>query len=161
MYASSILHWMKCTDSKIYWFNQRGFSSSLIRVSPEVGSPGLVHRLHKDALRSFYSVILGSSMDTRQLQSQLTLHSRQEKEGNAKGQGCKVGGLLFPLEDFSESSIYLYYVTRAMALFCLFSFWLHWVFIAMHGLSLVAASRLSSCGSRALQHRLSSCGARA
>ena len=64
-------------------------------------------------------------------------------------------------------------------------FWLHWVFIAVHGLSPVEASRghswlrcagfslrwplllrsmgsrhvgLSSCGSRALQCRLSSCG---
>ena len=74
-------------------------------------------------------------------------------------------------------------------------FWLHWVFVAMHGLSLVAASRdysslwcpgfslqwllllqstgsrragfsscgtrLSSCGSQALERRLSSCGAQA
>ena len=57
--------------------------------------------------------------------------------------------------------------------------WLHWVFIAVHGLSLVVASggysslqcagfsldppgpRLSSCGLRALEHRLSSCGAQA
>ena len=67
-------------------------------------------------------------------------------------------------------------------------FWLRWVFVAAHGLSLVAASRgylslpcvgfsccraralgarasgvvacgLSSCGSRALEGRLSSCGA--
>ena len=67
-------------------------------------------------------------------------------------------------------------------------FWLHLVFVAVRGLSLVAASggysslwwllllqstalgmwdsvvaahRLSSCGLRALEHRLSSCGARA
>ena len=67
-------------------------------------------------------------------------------------------------------------------------FWLLWVFIAVHGLSLVAASRgysslqcmgfslrwllllrstgsrctgFSSCGSRALECRLSNCGARA
>ena len=54
-------------------------------------------------------------------------------------------------------------------------FWLCWVFVAAHGLSLVAASGgcsvlrstgctragFSSCGSRALEHRLSSCGARA
>ena len=67
-------------------------------------------------------------------------------------------------------------------------FWLHWVFAAVHGLSLVAASRgysfsrcagfslqwllllqstgsrctgFSSCGSQALEHRLSSCGTRA
>ena len=65
-------------------------------------------------------------------------------------------------------------------------FWLHWVFVAVHGLSLVAASGgysmctgfslrwllllrstgsrcagFSSCGSRALERRLSSCGARA
>ena len=73
-------------------------------------------------------------------------------------------------------------------LFYLFSFWLHWVFIAVHGLSLVAVSRgysplqytgfslrrllllwsigstcagFSSCGSRALERRLSSCGPRA
>ena len=65
-------------------------------------------------------------------------------------------------------------------------FWLHWVFVAAHGLSLVAASGgysslwcvgfslwwllllqsrgsrhvgFSSCGSRALERRLSSCGA--
>ena len=68
----------------------------------------------------------------------------------------------------------------------LFIFWLHWVFVAVHGLSLVAVIRgyssmrcvgfslwwllllwsmgsrhvgFSSCGSRALEHRLSSCGA--
>ena len=61
-------------------------------------------------------------------------------------------------------------------------FGLRWVFVAVRGLSLVAASGgysslrstalgtrasivvahgLSSCGSRALEHRLSSCGARA
>ena len=67
-------------------------------------------------------------------------------------------------------------------------FWLRWVFVAAHGLSLVAESwgysslrcagfslwwllllrsagsrhaGFSSCGSRALEHRLSSCGARA
>ena len=67
-------------------------------------------------------------------------------------------------------------------------FWLHWVFVAVHGLSLVAVSGgysslwcagflwwwllllrstgsrrtgFSSCGSRALEHKLSSCGARA
>ena len=53
-------------------------------------------------------------------------------------------------------------------------FWLHWVFIAARGLSLVAAHGLlllwstgsrhvdvSSCGSQALERRLSSCGARA
>ena len=72
-------------------------------------------------------------------------------------------------------------------LFILFiSFWLHWVFVAAHGLSLVVASRgysslwctgfsfwwlvllwstcsrragFSSCGSWALERRLSSCGA--
>ena len=71
---------------------------------------------------------------------------------------------------------------------CLFIFWLHWVFIAARGLSLVAASGdysslrcagfslqwllllrstgsrhsgFSSCWSRALERRLSSCGARA
>ena len=68
-----------------------------------------------------------------------------------------------------------------------FYFWLHWVFVAAHGLSLVVLSGgysllwcvgfslrwllvaehglqahgLSSCGSRALERRLSSCGARA
>ena len=67
-------------------------------------------------------------------------------------------------------------------------FWLSWIFVAAHGLSLVVASRgyssllcvgfslqwllllwstgsrhagFSSCGSRALERRLSSCGARA
>ena len=65
-------------------------------------------------------------------------------------------------------------------------FWLRWVFVAAHGLSLVAASGgyssvwyfslrwllllwstgsrhagFSSCGTRALEHRLSSCGTRA
>ena len=70
----------------------------------------------------------------------------------------------------------------------LFYLWLSWVFVAMHGLSLVAASGrysslrcrgfslrwllllqstgsrhvgFSSCGSRALDSRLSSCGAQA
>ena len=69
-----------------------------------------------------------------------------------------------------------------------FFFWLHWVFVAGHGLSLAAVSRgysslrcagfslrwllllrstgsrregFSSCGSQALDHRLSSCGTRA
>ena len=73
-------------------------------------------------------------------------------------------------------------------LFYLIYFWLCWVFIAEHGLSLVAASGgysslrctgfslrwllllrstgsrhvgFSSCGSQALERRLSSCGARA
>ena len=73
-------------------------------------------------------------------------------------------------------------------LFHLFYFWLRWVFVAAHGLSLAAASGgysslrcagfslrwllllqsmgsrhggFSSCGSRALECRLSSCGARA
>ena len=71
-------------------------------------------------------------------------------------------------------------------LFIYFYFWLHWVFIAVHGLSLVVASGgysllwcvgfpswwllllqstgsrsvgFRSCGSRALERRLSSCGA--
>ena len=70
----------------------------------------------------------------------------------------------------------------------LFIFWLRWVFVGVHGLSLVAASGgrsslrcagfswrwllllrgmgsrgtgFSSCGIRALEHRLSSCGAQA
>ena len=64
----------------------------------------------------------------------------------------------------------------------LFYFWLHWVFVAAHGLSLVVqagatvccgawalgtqasvvvARGLSSCGSWALERRLSSWGARA
>ena len=61
----------------------------------------------------------------------------------------------------------------------IYLFWLCWVFVAAHGLSLIVASRgysccraqalgawasvvgvcgLSSCGSRAVEHRLSSCG---
>ena len=73
------------------------------------------------------------------------------------------------------------------SLFLFLFFWLCWVFVAVHGLSLVAASGgyfslccagllrwllllrsmgsrhagFSSCGSWALEHRLSSCGARA
>ena len=77
---------------------------------------------------------------------------------------------------------------KSFVLFYFFNFWLHWVFVAAHGLSLVAASRghsslwcagpslqwplplqstgsrhvgLSSCGSQAPVHRLSSCGSRA
>ena len=72
-------------------------------------------------------------------------------------------------------------------LFIYFYFWLHWVFVAARGLSLVVVSRgnsslpcsgfslrwlllwstgsrrvgFSSCGPGALEHRLSSCGARA
>ena len=72
-------------------------------------------------------------------------------------------------------------------LLVLIYFWLHWVFVAVRGRSLVVASRgysllwcagfslwwlllwstgsrragFSSCGSRALEHRLSSCGTRA
>ena len=70
----------------------------------------------------------------------------------------------------------------------LFIYWLHWVFVAVRGLSLVVVSKgyssfqcmsfslqwlllfqsmdsrhmvFSSCGSWALEHRLSSCGAQA
>ena len=44
-------------------------------------------------------------------------------------------------------------------------FWLCWVFLAVRGLLIAVASLaentgLSSCGSRALEHRLSSCGTR-
>ena len=82
----------------------------------------------------------------------------------------------------SANAIYLFWF--------FFFFWLHWVFVAVHGLSPVAASGgysllqcagfsccgalalgmqasvvvargLSSCGSRVLECRLSSCGARA
>ena len=56
-----------------------------------------------------------------------------------------------------------------------FFFWLRWVFVAAHGLSLVAArgatlscgaqashcGGFSCCGARALERRLSSCGAQA
>ena len=44
----------------------------------------------------------------------------------------------------------------------LFYFWLHWVFVAAHELSLVAASGgYSSCGARASHCGGFSCGARA
>ena len=77
-------------------------------------------------------------------------------------------------------SVSLLLTTSISILF--FFFCLRWVFIAVHGLSLVAASGgysslhsmalgmqasvvvacgLSNCGSWALEHRLSSCGARA
>ena len=43
-----------------------------------------------------------------------------------------------------------------------FVFWLHWVFVAAHGLSLVAASGgYSSCGARASHCGGFSCGAQA
>ena len=80
--------------------------------------------------------------------------------------------------------IFIYLLFELIYFMYLF-FWLHWVFIAVHGLSLVVASRgyswlqcvgfslrwllllrstgsrrvgFSSCGSRALECRLSSCG---
>ena len=87
------------------------------------------------------------------------------------------------------TSLVLIFFFLYIYLFILFIyFWLHWVFVAAHGLSLLAASGgysssqcmgfslwwllllqstgsrcvgLSSCGSRALEHRLSSCGTRA
>ena len=79
---------------------------------------------------------------------------------------------------FFYNEFYFYYL--------FFYFWLHWVFVAVRGLSLVVVSRgysslwcagfslwwllslqsmgsrcvgFSSCGSWALEHRLSSCGA--
>ena len=79
--------------------------------------------------------------------------------------------------------IYIYIYIYIFNLFISFIyFWLHWVFVAAGGLSLVAVSRgyslqcmgfsmwwllllwsrdFSSCGSRALERRLSSCGAQA
>ena len=86
---------------------------------------------------------------------------------------------------WSES---FFFFNKFIYLFIYFYFWLRWVFVAAHGLSLVAASRVysslrcadfslrwllllqsmgsrrvsfSSCGSWALERRLSSCGARA
>ena len=82
---------------------------------------------------------------------------------------------------------YFFFLTKFIYLFII-SFWLHWVFIAARGLSLVAASGgysslpcvgfslqwllllrstgsrrtgFSSCGLRALEHRLSSYNSRA
>ena len=73
--------------------------------------------------------------------------------------------------------IFLFFI-----IYFIYLFWLRWVFVAVCGLSLVAASGgfsccgawalgarasvvvlhgLSSCGSRALERRLSSCGAQA
>ena len=87
-------------------------------------------------------------------------------------------------KDFFKRFIYYYYYFK----FYFIYFWLHQVFVAVLGLSLVAASGgycslrcmgfslwwllllwstgsrrvgFSSCGSRALEHRLSSCGTRA
>ena len=85
------------------------------------------------------------------------------------------------IEPNSEQAIILFFFINL-----LIYLWLHWVFVAEHGLSLVAVSRgysslwcvgfslrwlllfwstgsrhagFSSCGSRALERRLSSCGA--
>ena len=82
----------------------------------------------------------------------------------------------------------LFYLFKKNKFIYLIYFWLHWVFIAARGLSLVVMSRgysslwcagfslrwllllrsagsryagFSSCGSQALEHRLSSCSARA
>ena len=92
--------------------------------------------------------------------------------------------------DLAQGLILLvfFFLNRFIYLFIYLIFWLCWVFIAAHGLSLVAASRgcsslrcagfslwwllllrstgsrrvgLSSCGSRALERRLRSCGSRA
>ena len=88
------------------------------------------------------------------------------------------------LDTYSEICIYIISFLKYLFIY----FWLHWVFVAALGLSLVAASGcysllrcagfslwwllllrstgsrragFSSCGSRALQRRLSSCGTRA
>ena len=85
-----------------------------------------------------------------------------------------------------SSSVHLLMGAQRSLFFFLFIFWLHWVFVAACGLSLVAASGgysslwcvgfslrwllllrstgsrhtgFSSCGSQPLEHRLSSCGA--
>ena len=45
----------------------------------------------------------------------------------------------------------------------IFYFWLHWVFVAVHGLRIAVASLIAEHGawaSVAVAHRLSSCGAR-
>ena len=70
----------------------------------------------------------------------------------------------------------MYFMSMLLFFFKFFKFifWLRWVFVAMHcafsscggvwalgtRASVVVARGLSSCGSRALEHRLSSCGAR-
>ena len=89
--------------------------------------------------------------------------------------------------DVSMSYNWYCYLLNILFYF-IFYFWLCWVFVAVHGLSLVASSGgcslfrcagfslwwllllqstdsrpagFSSCGSQALEHRCSSCGARA
>ena len=81
----------------------------------------------------------------------------------------------------STSTPIVVYLAGVFLFFIFKNFWLRWVFVAAHGLSVVAASGgyslrcgarflgaqasvfvargLSSCGLRALEHRLSSCGA--
>ena len=68
-----------------------------------------------------------------------------------------------------------YFIFKKCIYFIFIYFWLRWVFVAAHGLSLVAVSRrysllqragfhcggFSCCGAQALERRLSSCGARA
>ena len=96
----------------------------------------------------------------------------------------------FPLKANRYTDQEPFYFILFLKINLCFNFWLHWVFVATRGLSLVAASRgycsfrcvgfsccgaralgtrasvavvhgLSSCGSWALECRLSSCGARA
>ena len=108
---------------------------------------------------------------------------------------CISISLLFMAKEFSivYTTFYLsiYQLMDILFFFLIYFlfiyFWLHWIFVAVHGLSLVAASRgysllrcagfslqwllllqstgsrhggFSSCGSWALEHSLSSCGAR-
>ena len=89
---------------------------------------------------------------------------------------------------FFQVHLFIFKINVFIYLFLFIYFWLHWVFVAARGLSLVAVSRgcsslrctgfslwwllllwstgsrctgFSSCGLRALERRLSSCGARA
>ena len=96
--------------------------------------------------------------------------------------------ILDPIIAYTLTLIPLKYYSILIGFIFLIYFWLRWVFITAHGLSLVVASGsysslrctgfslwwllllqsmgsrhtgFSNCGSRALEHRLSSCGARA
>ena len=67
-------------------------------------------------------------------------------------------------------TLHMHFKKKNKFIYLFIYFWLRWVFVAVHTLSLVVASGgysllrcvgSSSCGSRALECRLGSCGARA
>lgn len=115
---------LNVTEPKIQWFNQKGLSSSLIRVSSEVGNPWLVQGLHNDISVSapiFCPVILSRWLcvtllihgiqDRCSNFNSLWILSRQEKRRKCWGQ--KVKDLLVPFQMLFRKQ----HLLRAMSLF--------------------------------------------